>query len=89
MDVVTEARDGDAHRPRQRNDVPGIVLGNRNCIAARIHDHAGEVARLVEHRRIRHAGERGAHLAHDGDETLLDDLQGDRIDHVSSFRCRW
>ena len=68
------------HRPGQRDDVRADVLGLRHDLATGIEQPAREVARLVDGHRARGTEHRGAHLAHDGNEALGDDFEGDRID---------
>ena len=54
-------------------------------IAAGVEDHAGEVEPLIEDGRVAGPHHRGAHLAADVDERVVDDAQRHRIDLLDAL----
>src|SRR5579859_531866 len=54
----------------------------REHTAARVHDRARRIARLADDRRIAGAEQRVLHLLDNTRETLIDDFDGNRVDHA-------
>ena len=71
-----------AHDEQAGRDLRRAELRLADHVAAPVEEHAREVEALVEDRREGRADHRDAHLAADVHEVVVDDGEGDGIDHA-------